>query len=326
MIDILLSTYNGEIYIKDQIESILNQTFKNWRLLIRDDLSKDKTLQILKDYTNRFSNIRLKNEIIHVGMPVSIMKLLSYSTADYIMFCDQDDVWLPTKIKITLEKMKSLEKLYPDKPILVHSDLKVVDTNLQVIDNSFWRYQKLNPNLKKLNNLLVQNNVTGCTVMINRKLKELLKVVPNHAIMHDWWIALIASAFGIIDYIDEPLVLYRQHGKNDTGAKKYNMIYFLKRLLKYKEVLISIEKIINQGKDFYSIYRDILAEEQKEVVYNFITLLEVGRFKRLYRILKYKFFKYGFLRNLGFIIVMLIPNKRKGAYDEDFGNNSDSKL
>jgi glycosyltransferase involved in cell wall biosynthesis len=308
-----MSTYNGEKYIKEQIESILNQTYKDWRLLIRDDGSSDKTLEIIKNYSNEFPSkiYILMDNVAHLGPSNSFMRLLNYSTTDYVMFCDQDDIWLPRKIEITLDKMQDLEKLYPDKPILVHSNLKVVDAYLQIIDKSFWKYQKLNPNLKRLNNLLIQNNVTGCSIMINRKLKDLLKTVPYNAIMHDWWLALTASAFGVIDYIDEPLLFYRQHGKNDTGAKKYTVTYFIKRIFKYKESIMSNEKIINQGKEFYSIYGDMLTKEQKEIVYNFITLLEVGRFRRIYRIFKYKFFKYGFLRNLGFIIVMLIPGKKK---------------
>ncbi|WP_284680482.1 glycosyltransferase family 2 protein [Aceticella autotrophica] len=328
MIDILISAYNGEEYIREQIDSILNQTYTDWRLLIRDDGSKDRTLEIIEGYVGKFNKkiYFINDKDKHLGASMSFFKLLNYSTADYIMFCDQDDVWIADKIEITLNKMHDLEKLYPDKPILIHSNLKVVNGGLKIIDEFFWKYQKLNPNLKRLNNLLIQNNVTGCTVMINRKLKDLLETVPGNLIMHDWWFALVASAFGVIDYIDEPLILYRQHGANDTGAKKYRISYFINRSLKYDEAVKTINKIINQGKEFYSIYRNMLTKEQKDIVYNFITLFEVGRFKRIYRIFKYKFFKYGFLRNLGFIIVMLIPSKRKGAYNEDFYNNSNSKL
>jgi len=238
-------------------------------------------------------------------------KLLNYSTADFIMFCDQDDFWLPDKIEITLNKMRDLEKFFPDMPLLVHSDLKVVDSSLKTIDESFWKYQKLNPKLKSLNNLLIQNNVTGCSVMINIKLKEVLKTIPYNAIMHDWWIALVASAFGVIDYIDQPLILYRQHKGNDIGAKKYKITYFVNRVFEFKDSIKSNKKIIIQGKEFYSIYGNILTKEQKDIVYNFITLFELDRLKRIYRIFKYKFFKYGFLRNFGFIIIMLMHSMGK---------------
>jgi glycosyltransferase involved in cell wall biosynthesis len=329
MVDIILSTYNGKYYLIQQIVSILNQTYKEWQLLIRDDGSTVDTIEIIKKYANEFPKkiYFIQDKKNHLGSCRSYLELIKYATSEYIMFCDQDDIWLPNKIEITLKKMKDMEEIYKNKPILIHTDLKVVDEELNLISDSFWKYQRLNPNVKDLNKILVQNNVTGCTIMINQKFKELLNVVPSNAIMHDWWINLIASAFGIIGYVKDSTVLYRQHEKNEVGAKEYSLSFILSLIFRLKKLLSSIEKIINQGKDFYSIYGNMLTKEQKEVVYNFITLLEVGRFRRIYRIFKYKFFKYGFLRNLGFIIVMLIPSKskRKGAYDEDFGNNSNFK-
>lgn len=330
MIDILLSTYNGDEHISEQINSLINQSYKNWRLIIRDDGSSDKTVNTIKEYIKKYPQkiVFIEDDNKHLGSYKSYFKLLGYSNNNYIMFCDQDDTWFGNKIEVTIKKMMELQSIYKNIPILIHSNLKVVNVGLKTINESFWKYQKLNPNLKRLNNLLIQNNVTGCTVMINRKLKDLLETVPSNAIMHDWWFALIASAFGVIDYIDEPLILYRQHGTNDTGAKKYKITYFVSRVFKFNESIKSINKIINQGKEFYSIYGNMLAKEQKDIIYNFITLFEVGRLKRIYRIFKYRFFKYGFLRNLGFIIVMLIPGKTKEkviAY-ENFSNNSNFKL
>ncbi|WKV08528.1 glycosyltransferase family 2 protein [Thermoanaerobacterium sp. CMT5567-10] len=314
MICILLSTYNGERHIKDQINSILKQSYTDWKLFIRDDCSSDKTTKIIKEYVNKFPEKIVLLEIgeNNLGPCRSYLELVKNVTGDYIMFCDQDDVWLPDKIELTYKKMKSMEEIYKNKPILVHTDLKIVDKDLNLISHSFWKYQKLNSEIKDINKTLVQNNVTGCTIMINQKLKELLNIVPSNAIMHDWWINLIASTFGTVDYIYKSTVLYRQHGENNVGAKKYSLNFILSLAFKLKKLLKSNNKLINQGKEFYSIYGNMLEKEQKDIVYNFITLFEVGRLKRIYRIFKYKFFKYGFLRNLGFMIVMLIPSKRKG--------------
>ncbi len=313
-----MSTYNGEKYIKEQIDSILNQTYKDWRLLIRDDGSTDKTLQIIEEYVKRFNEkiYFIKDNRRHLVAQMSYFELLNHSRAEHIMFCDQDDVWMPHKIEMTLTKMKSLEKLYSDRALLAHSDLRVVDANLKVISDSFWKYQKLNPNMKSLCNLLIQNNVTGCSVMINKKLKEILKTAPNNMIMHDWWAALVASAFGAIGYIDEPLVLYRQHGENNTGAKRYSVRYFFGRAAKFRDSINSINMLINQAKDFYYIYKDSLTKEQNEVVHSFISLFESGRFKRIYKIFKHRFFKYGIIRNCGFICLMLIPNNKAQVLDK----------
>ncbi len=129
--------------------------------------------------------------------------------AEYIMFCDQDDVWKNDKIEKTLAKMQSMEQTYPHRPILIHSDLSVVDRELHLLHKSYWIYQHIDPSKDAINRLIFHNTVTGCTMMINRKLAQKAKVIPDEAIMHDWWIVMVASVFGHIGYIDEPLIFYR---------------------------------------------------------------------------------------------------------------------
>lgn len=306
-IDILLPSYNGEKFIKDQIESILNQTYQNWRLLVRDDVSSDSTVEIVKNYTVKYPQkiILIDDEENHLGACQSFAKLLDYSTSDYIMFCDQDDIWLPDKIEVTLNRMLELEKIY-NKPILVHTDIKVVDENLNVLSDSFWKYQKVNPTLRGLNNLLIQNNVTGCTLMVNKRLKKISVPIPKEAIMYDWWIALVASAFGVIEHIKGPTILYRQHGRSDTGAKHYTVWFFLSSLNRLSETQKSIKRIARQGKAFLEEFGDKLSKEQLEIVCNFSNLLEVNRFKRLYLIVKHNLRKHGTIRNIGFFIIALL--------------------
>lgn len=318
MIDILISTYNSKTFIKEQIKSLLSQIHINWYLIIRDDGSKNNTFEIVEKYTSNYPEkiVLTKDNSQNLGACQSFSKLLQYSTADYIMFCDQDDVWLPEKIELTLNKITELETKYKDKPILVHTDLKVVDKDLNILADSFWKYQNLNPRLKGLHHLLVQNNVTGCTVMINKKLKELASPIPPEAIMHDWWLALVASAFGIIDYIETPTVLYRQHGKNDIGAKRYSLPFIFSRLKKFDESLYSVKKTVTQAKAFYARYKDLLTKEQAEIVYNYATLFEKPKIERLRSLFKYKFKKHGFARNIGFILAVLL-----GGEDNFIHNN-----
>lgn len=310
-IDILLPTYNGEKFIKDQIGSILNQTHRKWRLLVRDDGSLDNTIDSVKDYVVEYPQkiVFIEDDKNHLGPCQNFARLLNYSTSDYIMFCDQDDIWLPDKIEITLNKMLKLEEVY-DKPILVHTDIEVVDKNLNVLKDSFWKYQKVNPDLKSLNHLLIQNSVTGCAMMINQRLKEISIPIPQEAIMYDWWIALVASAFGVIEHLGKSTMLYRQHEKSDTGAKEYSAGYFLSRISKLNEPKESIEKILRQGRAFKERFKDKLSEKQLEIVSMFSSLLEVKRFKRLSRLIKYDLKKYGTLRNLGFFTLMLLDRGR----------------
>ncbi len=310
-IDILLPTYNGEKFIKGQIDSLLNQTYQNWRLSVRDDGSSDNTIEIVIAYAIKYPQkiIFIEDDKSHLGACQSFARLLNYSTSNYIMFCDQDDIWLPDKIEITLNKMLEQE-LINSKPILVHTDVKVVDKNLNVLQDSFWKYQKVNPDLKSLNHLLIQNNVTGCALMINRKLKELSGPVPPEAIMYDWWIGLVASAFGEIEYIGKSTLLYRQHEKSDTGAKKYTIWYFLSMIAKLDQPQELIRKIVRQAGAFKDRFKERLSPEQSEIVNSFSSILQVNGFKRLGRLKKYDLKKYGMLRNVGFYILMWLYKEK----------------
>jgi glycosyltransferase involved in cell wall biosynthesis len=312
-LDILLPTYNGERFIRELMDSLLGQTYTNWKLLIRDDGSSDGTLNIVRSYLEKYSHkmIFIQDGQNHVGACQSYAALLMHSQSDYIAFCDQDDVWFPNKIELTLSRMLELDRLH-NMPVLVHTDLKVVDGNLRILSDSLWKYQRINPNRKNLNHLLIQNNVTGCATMINRKLKDISIPVPKEAIMYDWWIALVASAFGKIEYIDTPTLFYRQHAGSDTGAKNYSTWFFLSRINRIKETRKSIRKTLIQSRAFLSRFKDVLTPDQHEVTKDFSKLLQMGRFKRLGLILKHNIRKFGILRNLGFYIVALL----QGGGDE----------
>ena len=232
MIAILLSTYNGAPYLEDFLISLEKQTYQNWDLMVRDDGSSDDTLVILQKFSDNINKVSILKDRQNLGAKKSFSTLVNVALQspeqyEYIMFADQDDIWLPDKIEKTYLKMKEFERSRPSLPLLVHSDVSVVDEKLNVLASSFWSYQHIEPTRDKLNHLLLHNIVTGCTVMVNRALAENVKTIPNEAIMHDWWMAMVASAFGKIGYIDEPLILYRQHGSNDTGAKNYGWGYFI---------------------------------------------------------------------------------------------------
>lgn len=316
-IDILLSTYNGEQYLEELLESLFCQTYTNWSLIIRDDFSGDKTQLIINQYTKAYPDkIRcIDNHEGRIGPCQSFAKLLTVSTAPYIMFCDQDDVWLPDKIQKMLYKMKQVESQNESLPVLIHSDLIVVNRELSLISNSFWKYQKLRPELNQINYLMVQNNVTGCATIINKHLQQICLPVPTEAVMHDWWIALIAAIKGKIEYINEPTILYRQHEDNDTGAKKYTPYYFFFRLLNLKESISSNKKIIDQAIALGKFCCDINEEytsmsDNQRVIKEFSSLLRRKRLSRMATLFKYKIRKFGLLRTIGFIMVLLLMKKK----------------
>lgn len=222
---ILLSTYNGSLVLEEQLRSIAEQSCGNWQLFVRDDDSSDDSLAILYRFKAAFPNKVTICENIsgNLGAVQSFARLLEAVDAPYIMFCDQDDVWLPGKIEKTLERMLALEvSIGSETPALVHTDLKVVDSELRLIAPSFWRFASLGPvRSVTVSRLLMQNCVTGTTVMINKALRDAALPIPDGGTMHDWWLALVAMLLGRVEAIDEPLVLYRQHGTNAVGAKRW---------------------------------------------------------------------------------------------------------
>lgn len=218
-VNILLSTYNGERYLAEQIESIQNQTFKDWTLLIRDDGSTDKTVDIIREFVSKDSRIKFINHhhIENYGVIKNFYTLLNYEKADYYFFSDQDDVWLPEKLALSLAEGNNYSE---DKPLLVYTDLKVVDQELNVLHESMIRTQSHHANILLVQEL-TENTVTGGTMMINHCLASYWKS-PENLVMHDWYLALIASSLGHLVYIDQATELYRQHDSNVLGARTWS--------------------------------------------------------------------------------------------------------
>ena len=288
LVGILMATYNGEKFLAEQLDSIINQTYKNWILVIHDDGSTDSTINIIKEYVNKYPDkiILVEDGIKCGGAKENFFHLINIAksnfTFDYIMFSDQDDVWLPEKIEITLNKMIETENKYgKNKPILVHTDLKVVDKTLNLIHPSFWGYQKINPYDNSLNCLFLENTVTGCTMMINKVLFDKI-IVNKNAMVHDWWIALICRINdGLIIPIEKQTILYRQHEKNDIGAKEASlrkrMIRFLKNPIgTIKKRILFAQRKRKQKKTIQEIYSsntsDIIKKEFLSVGFSNIKL------------------------------------------------------
>lgn len=220
-----MATHNGGHYVAEQIESIQRQTYQDWRLLVSDDCSTDNTLDLIHSYAAEDLRISVISEgVLRGGVKENFMWLLSQSKAPYVMFCDQDDIWLPEKITTELAKEQELEADDSSNPCLVFSDLCMVSEGLAVIAESLERLQGFDSSKINFTQCLAQGFGTACTFIMNRPLVELTCRYDdlNHVITHDWWAALAASAFGCVGYVDEPLVEYRQHGNN--GADTRNLL------------------------------------------------------------------------------------------------------
>lgn len=306
---IIMATYNGEKYISKQIESIIHQTYSNWILFIRDDGSTDNTREIMNKYKLKYADkiVIIDDKSLSGGSSkknfASILKWVSNMYCfNYYMFCDQDDYWINTKIEVSIQRVKNVEENY-DGPILVHTDLKVVDKNLNILGESFINYRALNPDKRDINHLLVQNNITGCTMCWNKKLNDIVDISDESVAMHDWWIALVASCFGRIEYISTPTILYRQHGGNVVGATKVKSIKFIiNRLRGNSHVKETLHMSIQQASAFLEYYNQLLSNNQKQNILRFSEFDKKSKIKKLIEVFRYGYLKQGVIQIIGEIM------------------------
>lgn len=296
---ILLATYNGEKYIEEMVESILSQDYTDWQLVLSDDMSKDGTPAILEQYARNYPDrITHYRSGLHFGNAQGhFLHLLSqFPDAPYIMFCDQDDVWHPDKVSKTLEKMKEIER--QGLPALVHTDLQVVDANLQQMGPSFLEYSGLDGNRLQLKQLLVQNVVTGCTTMINRELAELANshIPQGKILMHDWWLALIASAMGTAGFLNEATIDYRQHGNNTVGAKDAKSPAYILKKIRNDGVRKAMEQTYHQAEVFLQCFGDQMDPRQRQVVEDYAAMARKGAMARRVGFVKGGYYKCGIQR------------------------------
>ena len=217
--DIVLSVYNGGPFLAQQLESVQAQTHTDWRLWVRDDGSTDGSGDVAVAFAERDPRIRvLPADGRRLGPGGGFGWLLERLPPDarYVFTCDADDVWLPFKIERTLAAMYAAEAAEAG-PILVHTDLTVVDRELRHLAPSLWRHLGLRPEDATAVTLATDNVATGPTLLLNRALLDLVRPVPPEATHQDWWIALVAAAVGRIVSLPESTVLYRRHGANTSG-------------------------------------------------------------------------------------------------------------
>lgn len=239
IVDVLLPTYNGEKYIKEQIDSILNQTHQNIRLIVSDDCSKDNTPQILKEYEQKDDRVEVYIQDENLGVVKNIEFLLKKVKNEFYMLSDQDDVWLPKKIE------KSLEKLKEENADLVFGDLEVVDENLNTIYPSFGDFMLLNRKIKKyINSYRVNylyNCVTGCTILSKKNTIDKIIPIPSKSkyLIHDYWIGIVVALNGKMAYMTEKYIKYRQHGNNQIGTNKIS--HGFRKLDEVRELFINVK-------------------------------------------------------------------------------------
>ena len=307
-VNILMSTYNGQQFLAEQIRSIQDQSYTDWTLFIRDDGSSDNTKEILKDFERQDSRIHLidSDKSDNLGVIKSFHKLVNHDRADYYFFSDQDDVWLPNKLELSL---KEAQNYLADLPLMVYMDLKVVNQDLEIMTESMVKSQSHHANTELVQEL-TENTVTGGVAMINHALAEMWQETDD-ILMHDWYLALLASAFGDLVYIDQPGELYRQHSDNVLGARTLS-----KRFKKWirPHILFAVywDLIKNSQKQARHLLQMPLSQSNRELIEAFVTIMDKPMFER-FRILR----KYGLRKNKAFhTLVFTTLIVTKFAYKE----------
>lgn len=260
---ILLATWNGERYLGEQLNSISRQTYPHWRLVVSDDGSDDRTLEIIERFAAEHPGkvSLLEGSPVHSAKDNFFRLLHAAPPASYYALCDQDDVWVDTKLEVLLSASKLAETRHGEsRPGLVFSDLTVVNSELSEIAASFMAQTRAIPEKATLGSLLVENVAPGCSMLFNFQFIELFRVWRGSlapALMHDWWLALLAYSFGLCTFVDKPLVRYRQHANNTLGSVKRSGLSFMLRKLRTPDNE-NREKLIQQASLLLEAYEGLL--------------------------------------------------------------------
>ena len=283
---VLLTAYNGSRYLPALLDSLASQTDPDFTVMMQDDGSADGTPAVLSDFAARDSRFVFGTEQgMHLGAAGNFISLIRQANADYLLLCDQDDLWEPDKVAVLKQAILDLEKQYgADTPLLVHSDCSLIDEYGNQIGDSFFSHQGWDPAAVTLPRLLVQNNVTGCTLIMN---KPLQKLIAGHAeakelFMHDWFAALTAASFGRIAFVNRPLTRYRQHAGNEIGASSRSLLARGLAALKNRKVAKRrIMLTYTHTETFRKLYGDELPARAKETVDQYLSTQHMRKIPRV---------------------------------------------
>jgi glycosyltransferase involved in cell wall biosynthesis len=288
---ILIASYNGAAYIEQQIESLQAQTLNEWILLVRDDGSSDTTREKLRRLAEIDSRINIIDSDIvdRLGSTHNFGRLMLAgleTNCHIFFFCDQDDVWEPDKLETQVAAFPS--RGAESISLLVYSDLSVVDQKLELIHPSMTRFMSLDVDpATPFTSLLSRNYVTGCAMACNRLLLERALPVPREAIMHDWWLALVAAGTGSIEFIDRPLLKYRQHQSNVIGATGFWRMLnplggWLKRWQRGNREFISTFSQAHALLRHAEAYPEIWSSHTLEILQSYSSLLQMPLGRRMF--------------------------------------------
>lgn len=308
-VSIALASFNGERYIREQIDSLINQSIYPNEIIVVDDCSLDGTCEILDSLIVKYPIIKYYRNIENIGVIETFKIAISKCKSKYVALCDQDDIWEVDKLKKSLETLLLIQKL--NRPAIVFSDLKVISSKNAVLHNSFWKLQNFKIHNWNFKDILIGNIVTGCTIVMNDIMKTEVETMPNNAMMHDHWIALVAFGLGNYGIIEEPLVRYRLHSSSVTLKSKFT--YFKRFKLLISTILKPkgnyFNSNIKQAELFLNLYSHYLDKAKLEDIKFIIALKQKSPFRRKLIIGSYKYFIRVLSINLQILKKKVLVNK-----------------
>lgn len=313
-LSIAMTTYNGEAFLRQQLDSIYMQSYQDFELIVCDDGSSDNTIDILNDYKSKHQNIKIYQNETQLGSVKNFEHAIDVCTSDYIALCDQDDIWKKEKLEKSIKEMHILEKMYPNTPLMIHSDLAMINENNTKITSSYFTFR--NYQLKKEKDLafiLGPCGVMGNTIVMNRLLKEIILPFPKALAVHDYWIALINELYGKRLTLKDPLVQYRIHQKNLSNSITSLETTFMEKIQKSFTLNFSLPHMeIERNKVLHYLLKHYTLDgNDKKLISQFISYLErkENPIVTFYHLLRYNFVKRGFWYRYALLIKLLFTRR-----------------
>lgn len=305
-VQIVLATYNGERFLREQLDSILANEAEDFSVEIYDDRSTDGTVAIAKEYAGKWDCIHVHENKENVGYVKNFLHGIQQCQSPYIMLCDQDDVWEADKISRTLEAMKRLEsecRDNPDRPLLVFTDAMNYDSDTGKELGSFHQSSRLKVGSTDPAHMFMENKCIGCTMMVNAAILPYIRTIPDEVRVHDWWLALICSCFGKILYLPEMTLHYRQHHDNMIGGSGFGD-YLKDRIRNVRKQRAVLDQTFAQGEAFFRLFGEQLRGGERKLAQAFSEMRTAGALRRRWYVVRYGFYKSGLLRNMALFLVL----------------------
>ena len=304
---VVISVYNGERFLLQQLESILNE-HREIIFYIRDDGSSDNSESLILSFFRDKTNVvhYYSSDGMSLGPARSFWYLLQQVCEPYIFLSDQDDVWTKGRVGLLMSKLRDAEKSGDGcSPSLIFSDVEVVTERLGHISESFWKFQNAFPKGKvTLNRLLAQNYAPGCSMVFNKSLIDRIRYLPDEAIMHDWYLVIACASLGKVEFINETTLLYRQHCYNTIGASKFSLFSYLREPKKLLLLKLVLSKTRYQANSIESSLVNCPAHHHP-VFRGYEDLFGHSTLRILLSFFRYRYFKSNISRTLGMLLILI---------------------